>query len=155
MNTGRKAPRIVISGYYGFDNCGDEAVLLAIIHCLKTLAPNVKITVLSGNPEKTRKLYGVDALNRWNPVRIALMLLTCRLLISGGGSLIQDVTSARTPNYYLGVIMMALFLRKKVMIYSQGVGPLTIPKNRARTAKILNRCNIITLRDNHSAELLR
>jgi len=77
------------------------------------------------------------------------------LLISGGGSLIQDVTSARSPGYYLGVIRIALFFRKKVMIYSQGVGPLLTEKNRAATAKVFSRCHAITLRDNSSAELLR
>ena len=154
MSNSKKRPRVVISGYYGFDNCGDEAVLLAIIHCLKDLMPDVKITVLSGNPKKTRQLYGVKAVNRWNPLRIALAIINCRLLISGGGSLLQDVTSAKSPGYYLGVIMMALVLGKKVMIYSQGVGPLNVAKNRKRVAKVLNRCHAITLRDDRSAELL-
>lgn len=154
MSDRKKGPKVVISGYYGFDNCGDEAVLLAIIHCLKRLRPDIRITVLSNNPATTRELYSVHAVNRWNPLRIALAVLTCRLLISGGGSLLQDVTSIRSPGYYLGVIMMALFLRKKVMIYSQGVGPLTDAKNRARVSKVLNRCHAITLRDDYSAELL-
>ena len=150
-----KSPKIVISGYYGFDNCGDEAVLLAMLHCLRLLYPDAKITVLSGNPEKTREIYGVKAVSRWSPVKIAREILSCRLLISGGGSLLQDVTSSRSPSYYLGVIRMALFLRKRVMIYSQGVGPLTGEKNRAMVAKTLNRCHEITLRDAHSAELLK
>jgi len=155
MDPGRKKPKIVISGYYGFDNCGDEAVLLAMVHCLKTLAPGVRISVLSGNPEKTRGEYGVDAVSRWSLVKIAKEILSCRLLISGGGSLLQDVTSARSPAYYLGVIRIALFLRKKVMIYAQGVGPLTLPGNRATTAKVFNRIHTITVRDNRSAELLK
>ena len=154
MSDRKKCPKVVISGYYGFDNCGDEAVLLAIIHCIKKLRPEVRITVLSNNPTQTRELYGVNAVNRWNPLKIALEILTCRLLISGGGSLLQDVTSTKSPSYYLGLIMIALFLRKKVMIYSQGIGPLNVARNRTRVAKILNRCNAITLRDNHSAELL-
>ena len=155
MRNRKKSPKVVISGYYGFDNCGDEAVLFAIVHCLKKLRPDLRITVLSGNPDKTRKLYGTGAVNRWNPVKVALSLLTCRLLISGGGSLLQDVTSVKSPGYYLGVIRMALLMKKKVMIYSQGVGPLTSEKNRAMAAKTLDRCHVITLRDHGSAELLR
>jgi len=155
MSVYAKNPKIVISGYYGFDNCGDEAVLMSIVHCLKKLRPDARITVLSGNPEKTRELYDVDAVSRWNPASIARQLATCRLLISGGGSLLQDVTSARSPGYYLGVIRVALLLRKKVMIYSQGIGPLTLEKNRIKAAGILNRCHMITLRDKGSAELLR
>ena len=155
MSIRKKDPKIVISGYYGFDNCGDEAVLLAIIRCLRELWPTIRITVLSGNPEKTRETFGVNAVSRWNPIIIAFHLLTCRLLISGGGSLLQDVTSAKSPLYYLGVIRIALLLRKKVMIYSQGVGPLNIAKNRIKVAKTLRRCHSITLRDDQSAWLLR
>ncbi|MCL2226660.1 MAG: polysaccharide pyruvyl transferase family protein, partial [Oscillospiraceae bacterium] len=103
--------KIVISGYYGFDNCGDEAVLLSIIHCLKKLDPDVRITVLSNAPEKTRELYGVDVANRWNLIAVAQEILTARLLISGGGSLIQDATSVRSPAYYLLIIRLALFFK--------------------------------------------
>ena len=154
MSNHKRGPKIVISGYYGFDNCGDEAVLLAMIHCLKKLCPNVRITVLSNNPSVTGKLYGVKAANRWNPLKIVLEILFCRLLISGGGSLLQDVTSIKSPSYYLGIIKIALFLRKKVMIYSQGVGPLSDENNRADVSKVLNRCHAITLRDEYSAQLL-
>jgi len=155
MSASKKSPKVVISGYYGFDNAGDEAVLLSIIHCLKKLSSDVQITVLSGNPERTRKLYGVDAVNRWNVISIKLRLLGADLLISGGGSLIQDVTSARSSLYYLGVIRLAHILRIKVMIYSQGVGPLIYFKNKKATAKAFNRCAAITVRDTGSAALLK
>ena len=155
MSTSKSNLKIVISGYYGYDNCGDEAVLLSILHCLKKLSPDAQITVLSGNPKKTRELYNVDAIDRWNLPAVAARLLSARLLISGGGSLIQDVTSVRSPMYYLGVIRLALLLKTKVMIYSQGVGPLQNDKNRAQTAKVFNRCHAITLRDSGSAELLK
>ena len=151
----KKGPKIVVSGYYGFDNCGDEAILFAMIHCLRKLRPNVRIVVLSNNPEKTEALYGVKAVNRWKPAAIAFELLTCRLFISGGGSLIQDVTSTKSLNYYLMVILGASLLRKRVMIYGQGIGPILNEKNRIRTAKVLNRCSGITVRDVRSAALLK
>ena len=104
LKTSKKNPKIVISGYYGFDNCGDEAVLLAMIHCLKTHRPDVRITVLSDNPKKTQEMYGVKAVNRWKPLNIALAIFSCNLLISGGGSLLQDATSSRSLRYYLGLM---------------------------------------------------
>ncbi|MCL1804556.1 MAG: polysaccharide pyruvyl transferase CsaB [Clostridiales bacterium] len=151
----RKGPKIVVSGYYGFDNCGDEALLLAIIHCLRKLRPDARIVVLSGNPAKTAAVYGVRAVDRWKPLSVAMELLTCRLLISGGGSLIQDVTSARSPKYYLAVILSAALMGKKVMLYGQGVGPLADPGNRKWAARILKRCHEIAVRDARSAELLK
>ena len=150
-----KKPKIAISGYYGFDNSGDEAVLLAIVHCLKKLEPGVRIVVFSNNTGKTRETYGVGAAYRWNPFSVALSLLTCRLLISGGGSLIQDVTSSRSASYYMAVIRLALFFKKKVMIYSQGIGPLNGEKNRAKALKLFRRCDAITVRDRLSADFLK
>ena len=154
-NSGKKGPKVLISGYYGFDNCGDEAVLLAIVHCLKTLIPDIRIVVLSNNPKKTKALYTINAVNRWNPIRLALELISCRLLISGGGSLLQDVTSSKSLRYYLAIIKMAAIFRKKVIIYSQGIGPLNDEKNRMRVFRTLRRCHAITVRDERSAGLLK
>ena len=153
--SGDGGPKVVVSGYYGYDNCGDEAVLLAMIICLRRVIPDIRITVLSGNPAMTRALYGVGAARRWNPFAVALRILTCGLFISGGGSLLQDVSSSRSLRYYLAVIRLAEILGKRVMIYSQGIGPLKSEKNRARVAKAMNRCHEITVRDERSAQLLR
>ena len=51
--------KVVLSGYYGFDNIGDEAVLLSIIHALREEMPGIGIVVLSNNPEKTKALYQI------------------------------------------------------------------------------------------------
>ena len=53
---------IMISGYYGFGNCGDEAILMAMIQQLSDIVAEERITVLSQNPKKTRLLYGVDSI---------------------------------------------------------------------------------------------
>ena len=151
----KKGPKIVISGYYGFDNTGDEAVLLSIIHCLRTLKPNVRITVLSDKPEQTKATYGVNAVNRWSPFAVGFALLFCRLFISGGGSLIQDVTSTQSAEYYLMMIRLGNILAKKTLVYGQGIGPLRDEKIRAKTAKVLARCDMITVRDVQSAQLLK
>ena len=154
MNFSKRSRKVVISGYYGFDNCGDEAVLLAMIHCLKKLAPDIRIVVLSNNPKKTRDHYAVEAVNRWNPLKVAFELISCQLLLSGGGSLLQDVTSAKSLIYYHMIISLAAFFRKRVMIYSQGIGPLNMEKSRIKVSRALNRCHTITVRDERSAELV-
>ena len=55
---------IVISGYYGFANAGDEAMLTAIIESLRQLEGDMHITVLTGNPERTTKQHDVRAIGR-------------------------------------------------------------------------------------------
>ena len=51
----------VLSGYYGFNNSGDDALLLALIGDLKRGKPDAKLAVLSSDPLHTRKMYRVDA----------------------------------------------------------------------------------------------
>ncbi len=145
---------IVISGYYGFDNIGDEAILYVIVKSLKQNIPNVQITVLSNNPEKTAKTYRVNSVNRWNLKSVSKCIGRCDLLISGGGSLLQDVTSNKNILYYLGVIKIAQLYRKKVVFYSQGVGPVNNKINRFLIKKVLKKVDGIFVRDNGSKQLL-
>ncbi len=148
--------RIVISGYYGFDNTGDEAVLYSILGALEQECKNqaLDITVLSNQPEKTNQLYGVKAINRWDIKEIYRSIRSCDLLISGGGSLLQDVTSNKTVPYYLLIIKMAQWHKKDVLFYSQGYGPVNKSYNKYLISKVLNKTNHIFVRDDHSKEAL-
>lgn len=139
--------KILLSGYYGFDNAGDDAVLFAIVQALREIIPDVDITVLSNQPEKTAEQFGVKAVDRWGKTSLPKAIKECDVLISGGGSLLQDVTSKNGILYYLGVIKLAQMMRKKVIVYAQGIGPVNEPRNRALVAKILNKVQAITVRD--------
>ena len=145
--------RILISGYYGFSNTGDEAVLSAIVRGLKSQA-DVDITVLSASPEETAKLHGVRALPRMSLTQVTRALKDCDLFISGGGSLIQDATSLRSLVYYLTVISLAKRYRRKVMILGQGIGPLRRNISRRLAERALSGVDLITVRDAQSGELL-
>lgn len=147
--------RVLISGYYGFHNIGDEAILKSIITALKQERPDIKIIVLSNDIEYTKKTYNVDAINRWNIAKIYLELLKSDGLISGGGSLLQDVTSSRPIIYYTSIMKLAKLARKPVFIYAQGVGPISEDKNKKVVKKILNKVNYITLRDKESLDLVK
>lgn len=122
--------KIVLSGYYGFDNIGDEAVLYAIITALKQIKSDVEITVLSNNPQKTAAVYGVASVNRWKIKEVIKAIKESTMLISGGGSLLQDVTSNKNIPYYLGIVKIANFYKKPVVFYSQGIGPVNKPFNQ-------------------------
>ncbi len=147
--------KIVISGYYGFNNLGDESILTAIISNLKDRIEGVEITVLSQEPKFTISKHHVHAIDRRNVFKIIDEIRKSDLLISGGGSLLQDVTSFRSIIYYLGVIGIGILLNKKVMIYSQGMGPINRPINRWFTKLVLDKVDYITLRDHKSENLLK
>lgn len=146
--------RYVISGYYGFNNSGDDALLMSIINGIRSTDDSAEITVLSKSPAETRKNYSVNAVNRYNIFSLIAKISCCDVLISGGGTLIQDATSTKSLVYYLSVIRIAKFFKKKVMLYANGIGPLNSFKNIEMTRNILNDVDLITLRDEKSLETL-
>lgn len=145
---------ILISGYYGFNNSGDDALLRSIIDNLRAEHKDKKIVVLSKNPEQTEKIYKVDAVSRTNLFSIIIHMIKAKLLISGGGTLIQDATSTKSLIYYLAVIWIAKLFSVNVMLYANGIGPITQEKNKKRTKKVLNKADFITLRDEKSKKVL-
>jgi polysaccharide pyruvyl transferase CsaB len=139
--------RIVLSGYYGFNNLGDEAVLGATVDALRRRCPGVEIAVLSADPRSTTGTYGVEGIPRASPRDLLRCLKRCDLCLSGGGSLFQDVTSWRSPWYYLGVLALAQRFGRRTAVYAQGIGPLRGRAVRSAARRVLNRVDLVTLRD--------
>lgn len=146
--------RIVISGYYGFDNAGDEAILAGTLGALRNRLPACELTVLSADPPATRTLHGVRAVDRWHWPTIWQEVGGAGLLLQGGGGLLQDATSAKSPLYYLGVLAAARMRRTPYIIYAQGVGPLSGRSARWLTGRLFSRAAAVTVRDQASAALL-
>ncbi|MCL1808984.1 MAG: polysaccharide pyruvyl transferase CsaB [Clostridiales bacterium] len=146
--------KILISGYYGFNNIGDESILKAVVDNLQGKLDGIEVTVLSQNPASTAEKYSVRSANRKSIGAIISEIKRCDLLISGGGSLLQDVTSRRSIIYYLSIMRMALFMGKKVMVYSQGIGPINSEYNRNLTARVLRKADGVVVRDDSSKKLL-
>lgn len=144
--------KAVVSGYYGFDNFGDDAVLKVLIECFKD---RFDLTVLSANPVKTRNCYGVEALYSFDYWGVFNKIRTSDVLISGGGSLLQDVTSFKSLLYYLLLIFLAGLFRKKIVIFAQGIGPLRRLTAKSLTKLALRNAKIITVRDQDSFDLLK
>ena len=143
--------KYIVSGYIGFDNFGDEAIAKVLTDRLKKSGAE-KITLISSSPEKTAQIHKVDSckmLDFWKS------LCEADVLISGGGSLLQDVTSVKSLIYYLGVIYSALILHKKVEIFAQGIGPINSKAGQILTRFALSNADTISVRDKKSQELLK
>ena len=145
---------ILLLGYYGFKNSGDDALLLSIIQQLKKTDYGLSLCVLSYNPEETRKQFGIDAVDRNNILSVIKAIKSSKMLIVGGGTLIQDSTSTKSLIYYLAVIKLAQIFKKKVMLYANGIGPVK-EENIKITKRILNKVDLITLREELSLDELK
>ena len=152
----KKKYDFVISGYYGFHNNGDDALLLAITEQIKKENPKARIAVLSQRPEETKKIYRTDAVSRVNPFALVKVMKDTKVLLSGGGSLLQDETSSKSLWYYLAVIKLAKICGARVMQFANGFGPVKRKFNRALTSKVINKnVDMITLRDAKSEAAMR
>lgn len=143
--------KYLISGYIGFDNFGDEAILKVLTSNLKNIGAE-KITVLSSNPKKTSEIHNVFSVHY---LKFLKPILDTDVLISGGGSLLQDITSLKSLIYYLTIIVTALVFNKKVIIFAQGFTPFRTKIGKILTSFILKFCNKIYVRDEKSKILLK
>lgn len=146
--------KVAISGYYGFDNFGDETILKILVENIKSFKAPFEITVFSSNPDKTSSSLKVNSIQSFNIKKVIKTLINSDYLISGGGSLLQDVTSLRSLIYYLGIIGIAEFFRKKVIIFAQGIGPVNNKVFALLTANLLRKAALVTVRDDNSLDLL-
>ena len=152
----KKEYDFVVSGYYGFNNNGDDALLLALCEDIKREKENARVLVLSHNPKETKKIYRTDAVNRVNVFALIKALKSAKVLLSGGGSLLQDETSSKSLWYYLSVIKLAKLCNVKIMQFANGFGPVKRAFNRKLTANVINNCvDEITLRDTDSEKAMR
>lgn len=151
----RKRDGVIVCGAYGKGNCGDNAILNAIVSQLRRVDPDLPICALSRNPTETRLSAGVNAIYTFNIFRIGRLMRRTKLYISGGGTLMQDATSTRSLLYYLFSIRQAAKNGCRIMLYGCGIGPISRPRNRKRAAKTLDRyAEIISVRDSYSEQTL-
>ncbi|MBD3881760.1 polysaccharide pyruvyl transferase CsaB [Phormidium tenue FACHB-886] len=142
--------RAVLCGYYGMGNGGDEALLASL---LQMLPSHVQPLVLSGNPKETYKRYGVEVCDR-KSAAVVKALRRSDAFIWGGGSLMQDATSAISPIYYGGLMALAQQFGLKTVAWAQGIGPLKRSFTRALSQRAFAGCTAISVRDSRSASLL-
>jgi polysaccharide pyruvyl transferase CsaB len=146
--------KLVMLGYFGFGNAGDEAILAAELEALRAaLGPATTFVAISGNPTHTRETHGIEAVSRTDFRSMISTLRGADALIAGGGSLLQDVTSARPVAFYAGTMLTARALGKPVFVYAQGLGPITRPLNRRLAGLALRKATYVSLRDEASIQL--
>ncbi len=141
------ARSLVIAGYYGFGNWGDEAALAALIYHLRKAMPYVRLIVLSNDPQQTAQLHATEAINRWNPFEIHRALVSAAGFLLGPGSLLQDVTSTRSLVYYLGLLRWAQGYNLPTYLIGQGIGPLRSQRSEQWTARTIQRARLVLVRD--------
>ncbi len=147
--------RIVVSGYYGFGNVGDEAILEVLVNLMRDISPEVEIVVLSARAINTFSRFKIRAISRNDFSVIASEIRKADLFISGGGGLLQDVTSRRSLYYYLALIFLAQIFNVPTILLAQGIGPFISPLSLKLLSQVLKKVKAVSVRDKVSLELIR
>ncbi|MBS1718677.1 MAG: polysaccharide pyruvyl transferase family protein [Armatimonadetes bacterium] len=145
--------QILLAGYFGEGNLGDDGMLEATIDELRNRGHGVH--VLTGAPEETSRLYHCQGYLRTNMKLVTETIEMCDMLAFPGGSIFQDVSSVRSVAYYMELVRRAKNAKKPVALVGQGVGPLNnfIGKRLAKSA--FEMADIIAVRDPKSADTIK
>ena len=145
------ARKVLIGGYFGFDNFGDEALLFVLINnLLEAGFKKEGITVLSHNPNLTSLKYKVNAKNRWNVFEVLGALFSSDALVFTGG-VFQDKTSFKSFLYYFSLLYLAGLFNKTIVFYGIGIGPFQKPITQKMFNFAAKKVKLITVRDRFSA----
>lgn len=156
---------VLIGGYYGAGNVGDEAILTAMLNDLREIRPRLDLTVLSWNPEETGGRYQVKAVH-WRDIgSLVDAARASDLIIVGGGGLFHDHWGLDPESYlrvdhggitsYGSLPLLARMLGIPCMLYGVGIGPLESDLGREHTRLAAARCQLVTLRDRGSYQVLK
>ncbi len=156
--------RLLIAGYYGFNNLGDEAILTALLQALREQDSSMQFTVVSGDPEKTAGIHKVKAV-AWNDITaLTEAAESADAIILGGGGLFQDYWGVPTHTmlmpdqhgmaYFMAFPLLAALLDKPIALYALGVGPLQTDEGRALTRSAFEIAGRASVRDAESRSLM-
>jgi polysaccharide pyruvyl transferase CsaB len=161
----RADPTILVAGYYGFGNAGDEVILAALLAELRALRPDARFVVASGAPQRTTAEHAVDAVWRDDVAALTAAVRASDLVLLGGGGLFQDYWHVPTEQVlaprsgglpaYVSLPVLAALCGKPCMLYAVGVGPLTTAEGGRLTRAAFELCAAATVRDEGSRATLQ
>lgn len=113
--------RVIVHGYFGFGNVGDETVLSVVLDEFRKMFNNdVEFVVLTSNPERTIRIHGVRAIReRLTSSVFWRFFLRSHVLVFAGGGRYGYATWRRMAL----LALLAELLGKTVVFWAVGVYP--------------------------------
>jgi polysaccharide pyruvyl transferase CsaB len=160
--------KILLIGWFGAGNMGDEAILISELLFLRKEIADVEFHILSFDANRTRKLTAqipeVKRIIRFGAKRKLLSSNISGLFKSfgevdfvliGGGGLFQDIYNFYPIPFFTAMTLLARCFKKPVILYCVGFGPIHAPINKTLCRWAANAAHLISVRDKESASLLR
>ncbi len=149
--------RVLLAGAFGQRNPGDEALLEAFLRAL----PGCDFVVTTARPGWTEHTYGCDAVDSDDPWAVAQALLSADVVVLGGGTIFKTLhpSAGRAARSLLvrslALVTSARTLGRRVAAVGVGAGLLADPLSRRLARELVRRIDLLVLRDEESAHLLR
>jgi len=125
---------VLLIGYYGYGNFGDELMREAIEDFFKKFHVEYKIAL----PTRVSK----DTISRFNIFELIDAIYDSDIVIYGGGGLLQDITSTKSFLYYSSIIWLSLMFQKPVILFGNSLGPVKKLTDRFILKSILKNKNV-------------
>lgn len=106
----KKSAKIVLCGYYGRGNFGDEVILSQILKKIRTSLAGYRLDL--------------RVLRTKSPTDVLSALRDADVFVFGGGSLLQNATSDASLFYYVALIGLARLSARHLLMLSNGIGPI-------------------------------
>ncbi|MBQ1230712.1 MAG: polysaccharide pyruvyl transferase family protein, partial [Clostridia bacterium] len=151
----KKGKRILLGGYFGCGNFGDDAILLGLLRLLQDADPSLTVRALTKDPRRDARRFGIPCHGRKNPLSILSALCRSDLFLCGGGSLLQNRTGSLSLLYYLTLLRLAKALGRKTVLFAAGIGPILGEDAWRKTLRVLSHIDRVSLRDDASLSCLR
>lgn len=154
-----KVKSLFLLGYYGFGNWGDELSLLATLQVLEDFKRMYGFPlicrILSGSPHLPFPLPpDCRIVLRRAPGAVFSALWESPVLLVGGGSLLQDVTSFRSLLYYGAFLFLAKVLGKERVFFGCGLGPFRRTLSEWMVRFLLRGSSAFLARDGDTASFI-
>lgn len=156
----RLGDAVAVYGFYGgIDrvNLGDEAICDGMLLRLRQLGHPIWLVNEEGRDDYAgvERVFGSNRMiGHW--VRWIQVIRGARVFVIGGGGLFQDYGTSQGVPRGLAMIELLFWIAGRPCVwYSVGVGPLTTGQGRFFTKFAASLSSRLTVRDTHSAEMLK
>ncbi len=138
---------VLLCGYYGFGNMGDDLLLLGAVRRTREKYGNIALRALTENGKRDSDRFCVSCASRKNIFTLIRRIKKADTVVFGGGTLLQNDTSRRSLFYYLFVLRLAQMMGKRAELWGNGIGEIKGRLCRRLTARALASCGRVGVRD--------
>ena len=144
----------ITGAWYSSRNAGDQAILIAIRELLEARVPDLRLQVICSRADFVRAEHGLPAISQTDSVsKVLLDVARSDLLVLGGGTPFYD--NFKHMAFFWALAALCKLGGGKVAVYGVSAQKLNTRAGRWFTRRITNMADLVTVREDVTADQLR